>query len=237
MPQYENIEGHKLIAHFQAMIKDKTFLQVSLPEGDYDNLTVVTEIVENGKQLSFCIDSPKGLQQAIGKTESPLLFFEFNSDDRVTHRFRSTILSVSEGSIVCEFPQHIQRHQQRDNFRVKTLYQSQAILHIDNTEIQMEIDNVSLGGVYCYCQTQYRQLFEEKAKLPDMELAFTLREECFRIPIQRVQVNRVEMKHRPKQFGIAFEFIRIGREARRHLVQQIYELQREFLQNRLKIME
>ena len=80
MPQYENIEGIKLIAHFEAMIQDKTFLQVSLPESDYDNLTLVTRIIEDGKQLRFAIDSPKGLQNAIGQAGASQLFFEFTSD-------------------------------------------------------------------------------------------------------------------------------------------------------------
>ena len=237
MPRYENIEGPKILALFQGLINDKTFLQVTLPESDYDNLTIVTRIIDDGDVFSFQIDSPREIHTAIAETKAVKLLFEYTSDDRVTHRFNSMIQSIHEKSVICESPHYIERHQQRDNFRVKVQYRSQAILHLEETVIKMDIDNVSLGGVYCYCQNKFKPLFEEKANMQDLELSFTLRDECFVIPIQRAQVNRIESKHRPRQFGVAFEFIRIAKEARRQLVQKIYELQREFLQNRLKVMD
>ena len=43
MPDFENIEGAKRIALIEAMIRNKTFVQVSVPESDYDHLTVVTD--------------------------------------------------------------------------------------------------------------------------------------------------------------------------------------------------
>ncbi len=238
MPLYENITGDKILDHIQAMITDKSFIQVTLPEYEYDNLTVVTDVIDDGNQQFFIIDSPEGLQRAIGQTGADRLFFEFTGDDRVTHRFNASIASVSLDSILCELPAYIERHQQRNNFRVKTPYQSFAALSLENEEIRMDIDNVSLGGVYCYCDKRFKPLFEVKSKIQDMELSFTLRDECFLIPIQRAVVNRIESHHqRRRQFGIAFEFIKIDREARRQLVQRIYELQREFLKNRLKVMD
>jgi len=237
MSQYENIEGPKRIAILRGLAEEKTFLQVSLPESDYDNLTIVTRVIDDGKGFSFQIDPPKDLQAAIAETETAHLFFEFTSDDRVTHRFNSTILSVSEAGIMCESPRWIERHQQRDNFRVKPIYPSKVILHLADSPIHMEIDNVSLGGVYCYCDNKFKPLFEQEDKHLDMDLSFTLRDDCLVIPIQRARVNRIESKHRPRQFGIAFEFIKVAKEARRILVQQIYELQREFLKKRLKVME
>ncbi len=237
MPHFENIEGAKRAAIFQRLMDNKTFIQVTLPKSDYDNLTVVIQVMNTDKDFSFQIDPPKGLLKAIAEAESPILFFEFTSDDHVTHRFKTSIQSITQDNITCESPPYIERHQQRNNFRVKVLYHSQATIFIDNTEIRMDIVNVSLGGVYCYCKNKYKPLFEEKPKLKNMELYFTLKDECFFIPIQRLKVNRIENENRHRQFGVAFEFIKIGREARRHLVQQIYELQREFLQNRLKLME
>jgi c-di-GMP-binding flagellar brake protein YcgR len=138
---------------------------------------------------------------------------------------------------MCESPRWIERHQQRDNFRVKPIYPSKVILHLADSPIHMEIDNVSLGGVYCYCDNKFKPLFEQEDKHLDMDLSFTLRDDCLVIPIQGARVNRIESKHRPRQFGIAFEFIKVAKEARRILVQQIYELQREFLKKRLKVME
>jgi c-di-GMP-binding flagellar brake protein YcgR len=237
MPQYENIEGSRRIELLKELRDDRTFLQLTLPESDYNNLTIITRILDEGNNFSFLIDTPKGLHKAIADTEAQQLFFEFSSKDRVTHRFHADIATVSQDGVLCQSPPSIERYQQRDNFRVRAVYPCQAEAHIDDAVIEMEIDNVSLGGVYCYCRNEFKSLFEKGANLEDMELSFTLQDDCMRIPIQLATVNRVEPRHRPRQFGIAFEFIRISQEARQHLVQQIYELQREFLQNRVKMTD
>jgi hypothetical protein len=70
-----------------------------------------------------------------------------------------------------------------------------------------------------------------------MELYFTFKNQCVNVSIQRTMIKRMEIRHRPKHFGLAFEFIQIKRDAKKLLVQQIYELQRAFLQNRLKILQ
>jgi c-di-GMP-binding flagellar brake protein YcgR len=50
-----------------------------------------------------------------------------------------------------------------------------------------------------------------------------------------VKVNRIEPHRRPKFFGIAFEFIRMQNDVRKKLVRYIYEMQRQYLQTRLKM--
>jgi hypothetical protein len=236
MPTYENIAGQKLLTLFHQLTADKTLVNVSVQNNDFESLTLVTRTLNDGAGALFYIDPPKGLVNAVAKSKTSRLHFEFNSVDRVTHRFEANIKTISPDAVCLVLPTFVQRHQQRDNFRVKAQYDSYAKLSIDEIELRMAIDNVSLGGVYCLCPKKYKSKFHQEQMIKNMELFMTLEKECFVVPIQQVRVNRFETKPLPKHFGIAFEFIRIKRSPKKLLVQQIYELQRHFLQNRLKFI-
>lgn len=234
MATFENLDGEKLLSVFQLLVKQQTFIKVYIPRVKYESLTIVTDAQVNGRQQMFQIDVPEGLHAAIEESGSKKLLFEFTSDDKVIHRFTSDIVTVGEKNISMLYPLVIQRHQQRDNFRIKTPLDSSATLWLEGAMVRMDIDNVSLGGAYCYCPNRYKAAMHQGLELTGMELTFTLRNQCSLVMIQKAAIKRVESGHRPKRFGIAFEFIKINRDNRKLLVQLIYELQRFYLQNRTK---
>jgi c-di-GMP-binding flagellar brake protein YcgR len=234
MATFENLDGEKLQSVFQRLVKQQTLIKVYLPRVDYENLTIVTDALVNDRRRMFQIDVPKGLHAAIRDSGSNRLLFEFTSDDKVIHRFASDIEMIGKKSISMLFPQTIQRHQQRDNFRLKVPSDSHAIAFLDDTKIRMEIDNVSLGGVYCYCPNRYKPAMTRGLELIGMELSFSLRNQCSLVIIQKAAVKRMESRNRPRYFGIAFEFVKVNRDNKKLLVQLIYELQRLYLQTRTK---
>ena len=236
MQNFENIEGNKLLSIFQQLINQRILVKVFLRKCDFESLTLVTAAQDDGKVQTFKIDAPKGIHDAIAETKTAGLSFEFTSTDHVTHRFDAEIDAVSLSGISLRYPPFIQRHQQRDNFRVKVPSDSYAIVTVADTQVRMEIENISLGGLYCYCPNKYKAFISPEIELADMELFFTMKSDYCTITIQRIQVKRTEPKHRPRHFGVAFEFTQIKRTAKKQLVQQIYELQRVFLQNRLNTM-
>lgn len=234
MPIIENIEGRKLFTLIDTLVRGKTLVNVSVPSHEYERLTLITDARQNRKTPIFQIDTPKGLLSALKQTNSIKLHFEFTSNDRVTHRFDSQIQKVSERGIWVVYPLFIQRYQMRENFRIKLLQESHAQLCIDDIDLRLPIDNISMGGVYCYCLNLYKHFFEVEAEVKDIDLYFTRKEECFIIQVALARIKRMESHVRPKHFGIAFEFLRISNAVRRRLTQLIYELQREFLQQRHK---
>jgi c-di-GMP-binding flagellar brake protein YcgR len=234
MATFENIVGPKLLAIFDQLTRDKILVKISLKNNEFESLTVVTRTAIDGSDPIFDMDPPKGLITAIIRSKAKSINFEFTSEDRVTHHFNADIKNVTKKNVTLLFPQFIHRHQQRDNFRVKVPFDSYAKLIIDDVELRMAIDNISLGGVFCLCLNKFKSKFNEQQILNDMELMITLGTECVIVGIQQVQVNRLEIQPQPKQFGIAFEFRRIKRNDKKVLVQQIYDFQRYFLQNRLK---
>lgn len=237
MTSYENIEGPKLNTLFENLASTRTFVKVSLAHSDYESLTVVAQTPMEGSHNLFTIDPPGGLVEAVAQSNSSRLHFEFNTDDGVAHHFDSEIKTISNASVCLHFPPFIQRYQQRDNFRVKVIFDSFAKLIIEECEVRMEIENLSLGGVYCICKNKHKAKFAEQQMLQGLELNIATPNECHVVPVEQARVNRIESKPRPKHFGIAFEFIRIKRDAKKILTQQIYELQRQRLQHRLKFFQ
>ncbi len=235
MPKFEMIEGSRRNALFRELIKDKTLVRLSLPSDDYEILTLITGMSDGNSDPTFQIDPPKGLADAVARRGSDSIRFEFHSNDRVTHRFESKLRTMTRDSVTLEFPAVIRRHQKRNNFRVKTFRDSYATVCVGDSEIRLDIDNISQGGAYCLCRNIHKQFFEENLILKNMSLYLTLENERFLVPIRRFEVRRLESESKPKHFGVAFKFIKIDRDARKRLVQQIYELQRFFLQNRFKV--
>jgi c-di-GMP-binding flagellar brake protein YcgR len=234
MTTFENLDGDKLFSIFQQLVHQKIFIKVHLPQVEYESLTLVTDTDNDGRRPTFLIDVPEGLHAAIGESESKHLSFEFTSTDKVIHRFKSNIASIGNSSISLFYPPFIQRHQQRDNFRIKAPFDSYTTVMVADTMIRMEIDNISLGGVYCYCPNKFKSVIGQHHEFTGMELIFTLKNKCSHVMIQQAAIKRVESRHRPRHFGIAFEFIKIKTDYKKQLVQLIYELQRSYLQNRLR---
>lgn len=235
MTEFETIEDPKIDKILYQLMQDRTLIKVSLPEMAYENLTLLTDIQEDDKVKSFCIDPPKGLLDCLGQAQTDRLFFEFTGPDQLIHRFEAQPTASTKSELWLQYPQAIDRYQMRENFRVKALSGSYAKLQIEDRTIRMEIDNLSLGGIFCICPKTFKSLLEDAPRLEDMELTITLNNDLFVANIELVLVKRIETQVRPKYFGIAFEFKKMHKEVRKRLVQHIYDLQREFLQTRLKM--
>lgn len=235
MARFEIIEGAKIDAVFDHLIKKRTLVKVSLPNNSFESLTLFTGIKEENKQKAFCIDPPEGLIENLRKIKTDRLAFEFTGPDQLLHRFEAPPASESEKAIWFDYPQSIERHQMRNNFRVKVMAGSYADLTIDDRHVRMQLDNLSLGGAFCLCKKEFKPLFEVKQRLNHMELTIVLKDGTFVSCIDKVQVIRIETQARPRLMGIAFQFIKIQKDVKNKLVHYIYEMQRDFLQARLKM--
>jgi c-di-GMP-binding flagellar brake protein YcgR len=234
MATFENLDGEKLLAVFKQLVRQQILIKVYLPRVGYENLTIVTDTVFDSRQQLFQIDAPEGLRAAIDESGSDQLLFEFTSDDKVIHRFKSEIATIRGKTLSLRYPLIIQRHQQRDNFRIKASMDSHAIASLGNSKVRMEIDNISLGGMYCFCPNGFKANMPQGLELTDMQLTFTLRNQCACVSVHKATIKRVESVNRPRRFGIAMEFKKLDRNNKKLLIQLIYDLQRLYLQNRTK---
>ena len=235
MTTFETIEGLKIDSIFDHLVGERTLVKVSLPRTSYEQLTLVTDVREDQNSKAFRIDPPKGLMDNLRQAHTDRLEFEFTGPDQLLHRFEASATSSSDSAIWFEYPQQIARYQMRDNFRVTLGNNSFAEMKIDDQKVRMEIDNLSLGGAYCLCKKKFKPLFIEASRLKGMTLKIALKNDAFILDIDVVQVKRIEPQKRPKLFGIAFQFIRMQNDVKKKLIRYIYEMQRLYLQTRLKI--
>lgn len=235
MTTFETIDGIKIDSIFDHLIGERTLVKVFLPQTTYEQLTLITDVREDQNSKAFRIDPPRGLMDNLRQAHVDRIAFEFTGPDQLLHRFEAPVTSSSDSSIWLEYPLKIARYQMRNNFRVKLRGDSFAELEIGQQKVRMEIDNLSLGGVYCVCKKKFKQVFDGANRLEDMTLKIALQDDIFISKIDAVRINRIEPHARPKFFGIAFEFIRMQNDVRKQMVRYIYEMQRQFLQTRLKI--
>ena len=235
MMPFEKIENHKILELLQHLIKDKTLVKVSLPKDEYESLTVVTELRDQDSLPQFRIAAPEGLAAVLKDKNAPHLNFEFTARDHLNHRFEAQLRALTQSDVWLTCPDHIKRFQMRRNFRINAPRGAELAVTIDDTDIRMVIVNISLGGAFCHCLNTHKPLVENHRRIEDLDLVFTLRNKSKTIQIQAAEIRRMDLHARPKHFGVAYEFVQIGKQAKKQLTQQIYDLQREFLQNRLKL--
>lgn len=239
MPADNNIEGKQLLDLFYKLIKEQTLLKVSLPKTDFESLSVLVDLkVDSEYGHLIEIDMPEGLISVMRPPyNTNRLNFEFTGEDHLTHHFEAVVKQSIEKSIWLTLPTVVKRFQMRNNFRIKVHEDSYATLASETSPIRMEIDNLSVGGVYCFCANMHKSTFKVDSKLEHMALNITTRRDCFMVHVDQVIVKRIESWMRPKHFGVAFEFSQIQKSIRQQLIRHIYDLQRDFLQGRLKLDE
>ena len=234
MDSYEKIEGLKLLDIFTSLYKNQTLLKIYLFGSDYEQLTVITKLDTKTKQPFFQIDVPEGLHSALNEKQTDQLCFEFTGEDRLTYKFETHLDVVEENKLILNIPEGLRRYQFRHNFRIKAPRGAHLLVTLDKTDVRMTIDNISLGGAFCLCLNKYKTLVEANPFIIDATLLFTFMDQSVEVSIATAECRRMEPVIQPKKFGVAYEFVKISKEANRLLTQQIYELQREILQGRQK---
>lgn len=231
MPSYERVSQDKVDGLVRALIKNRTLIKVAVPDWDYEQLTVITEVKNTGKGACFRIDPPHGLIETIHNGSCEALLFEFSDEDKLPHRFEAVIQEM-DGDLWLRYPDHIRRFQLRNDFRIKVPAGAKATIQIDETRMSAIIDNVSLGGVFCHCPNSHKDLISPGLKSGRIDMTFTLGGENRMVAVERAIVRRVEGRTISRHFGMALEFQNIKPDARRRLTRIVYDLQRDYLRNR-----
>ena len=234
MQEYNTIESPKLQSVLQEVAEEQTLMRVHITGHDYERLTLITDMRNDAGVDLFCIDMPDGLPEALKKKPTTRLHFEFTGKDRLPYKFESEIKQVSAREVLLSFPDVIFRYQARNDFRIRTPGKTEIITDMEGTTIRLSVQNISLGGAFCHCRNHHKTVVETCQEIVNAALLFTLNDECVEVKIKKIELRRIEPLHRPKHFGVAYEFTEMKADTKRQLTQLIYELQREFLQNRLK---
>ncbi|MFZ1983548.1 MAG: PilZ domain-containing protein [Desulfatitalea sp.] len=233
MSNFEKITGPKVVEIIHELISGKTLVKVSIPKKDFERLTIVIGTRTEGGVLHFQIDPPEGLWMALQKADQPeTLRFEFLDETRLPHRFEAPLNDYDQ-EIWLQCPEYIQRYQLRNDFRIKAPANAHATALINETELKMHVDNISLGGLYCHCPNSAKAMLFKDQIIENLDLVFTFGGEYQMLSIGRAVVRRLEGRTRQRHFGVAFEFAQMNTEVKKRLTQIIYGLQRDYLKNRM----
>lgn len=231
MANYEKIPGKKIHGLISALIKNRTLIKVAVPDIDYEQLTIVTGAKKGIGGPCFQIDPPDGLAQAIQDNSIKSLFFEFSAEDRLPQRFEAAVKEAAT-EIWLRYPEIVKRYQLRNDFRIKVPPNAYATLFIAETKVEMVIDNLSLGGIFCHCPNRYKDLVSVGLQCGSIDMAFSYGGQRQIVSADRGVVCRLEGRTMTRHFGVAFEFTHLKANTRRRLTQIVYDLQRDYLRNR-----
>lgn len=235
MERFDKIEGPKIHELLSDLFQDKVLIKVYVDGSDYEHLTLITDLETQSKDPLLRIDAPRGIHAVLETMQTGELAFEFTGRDQLIHRFEARMNKATRQDIWLNYPESIRRYQFRNNFRIKVPPRGVylTVTHKD-TDLRMAIDNISLGGAFCHCSTRHKSLIESAAALHNIALQFRFTAQEIEIIIERAERRRLEQVDLPKKFGVAYEFVKMSKDAKRMLTQQIYALQREILQKRVR---
>ncbi len=233
MSNFEVISGDKAADLINMLQRGNVLVKVSVPRSDYSQLTVITDIQKQIGNHYFRIDPPQGLHAALDQKSDKKLLFEFSSDDKLPHRFESLIKTLDK-EMWLHFPEQIQRFQLRDNFRLKAPGDAYVTGTVNETPVKMIVDNLSLGGLFCHCPNAAKPHIEVGLKLKNLTLEIFFAGQGHAVTVGRAVVRRLEGRTQPKHFGVAFQFLSITNEDKKRLTQIVYDLQRDYLRNRVR---
>lgn len=233
---YDILSGSKVDELLFQLFTDGSLIRVSAPEHDDEHLATICEIRPRDDAFEFKLKITTTFSGRLENDAVKNLVLEFTAKDRLPHRFESKIRSIGPTGIWLLAPDSIRRYQFRSNFRIQAPHGAQFNVRIDKTNVQLPVDNISMGGAYCFCSKEHKLLVEGTTVLKNGVLVITRLDDCIEVSVNTAKMIRSEtIKQRSGRLGVAYEFVQMEPTERKKLLQQIYELQREYLKKRLRI--
>jgi hypothetical protein len=229
--------GKDLLRFFQDLKKNKTVIKINLLGHSYERLTMVVGVVSDGIPYHFQIDYPKGFEEAIRKTSSWKIRFEFKANDKLVYRFRTLGGYLSGRGVFIPFPPHIERVQRRRYFRVEAPLGTQMIITQDTRNATFILLDISEGGALIRPGEEFsrRPVFQKGDFLRDILIRYDKDGEPSTIPLEKAMVQRLERDPLTHRYQYALRFLELDKNVRNNLRELIYFFQRDFLQKRQKV--
>lgn len=233
------LQGEKLVALFKAVIERKIILSMHLMGSQYDRLTYMLGMDDQGDPPCLIVDHPEGIRLA-GTDRGPWhLRFNFNGPDKLEYIFETKGGEIKGRDLRIPLPEYVERIQRRKNFRVDTPVGSEMHFNYNKDKCVIALINISLGGAYGVLtkprnKDPRRHLLKKDQRLYRLNLHFPAVEEmeAQHILIRKAEVRRVEKDKEKKIQKYALEFMDIDPKEKKALIRRIYHIQRLILQRR-----
>ncbi len=239
MSDLDRIQGKKSFDIFNKLIKERSLVKMEILSAEYEQLTIITGIKTQGNHSFLLIDSPKNFKDSVEDLDSVGINFEFTEKGGVRFRFKCTGGKIQDKDIWVAFPDYLERIQRRKDFRLWFSDGTLIDFEMDSVRYKMALKNISMGGAYVeisMVKNEDKEIpaFKPGDILTDIQLTFPLDKEALSVHIDKASIIRANELEKQKGFSLGLQFIEIGKNEMNILKKIIYDIQRNFLQRRLK---
>ena len=228
------IYGKKKFGLFDQLQKDRIAITLNLLGKNYERLTIVTGVVTENGIPYILIDIPTGFRETFQDDKKVRVLFDFMGKDKILYSFRTIVGRVAENDIWIEFPEFIERVQERKHYRIVPPPGTRIHFAMGAGEYEVNVVDLSLKGALI----SQSERFQKEVKLPDGEYVKNINLICeekslrLQIGIKKAQIRRIVKNSETGGYSYALQFIHIDMREKTELENWIFKAQREFLRKR-----
>jgi c-di-GMP-binding flagellar brake protein YcgR len=230
----EKISGSSRVAILNQLRKDMTMLQLIMTGTNYERLTLLSDLIEEGGKSYVLVDCPETFVEDVPNHRGAGIRIEFMGKERVQYSFSSKVTKVSEKNIWMELPEYLERVQRRQFFRIAPPPGTRISFPKIGTPQDASIINLSEGGALVTLDEPARgssRLLPEE-NLRNIRLRCRAENLNADIRIEEAAVLREHTEHGKEKAAYALIFLEMDPRERRLLQEFIFMCQREILRKR-----
>ena len=240
MIDLENIRGDRIKKIFADLKNSKTLLTMSMVGKNFERLTLLTGTRKKFNKQYFLLDIPDGFEEAAGNNKEWRIAYAFTGKDQIQYTFTTTGGEFYRNQLCIRFPEVIHRNQRRKDFRLEAPQGTVAKILMDGREFQEKVFDVSRGGalVELKCLTDQCRgdtPFQVGDFIEDLILILPAEPSELQIDIKKAEVVRLDDSDPLAKTCCGLKFIEMDNDHDEALTKYIYQSQRQFLKNRLRV--
>ncbi len=219
--------------------RQRTLVKMQMTREDFECLTMITGVRKKDNIEYFVIDYPAEFEEISDGSKQKVLF-EFTDPDKQHFVFETVLQEKVEGEIWVRRPERLERLQRRKNFRIDVPEGTHIRVRGGAAEFERQVLDVSLGGTLIVIalekeDQQMPSILGVGDELMNLELIFPFDQGGKVVRVQKAEVVRLEGDGSDGLHQCAMEFTKIRMGDEKSLTEIIYNVQRQFLRERLKV--
>ena len=241
MTTVEKITGEKIWETLSHAGNNNTYIEARFPENDAGELTIISGI-KHQKDASYLIfDKPRHLASYEKGSRDERIEFQYNGKDNILYSFSATYYMLYSNEMWVEFPEAIYRHQRRRAFRLNVPNGTRILFQKNQKSHKLIVSNISLGGsfgslIFFQRDDNDEVILKNGDKISNVELSVPAIQNSDPIRIRSARILR-RGKDVSGNLQYAIQFTMIDKKEEKTLVSIIYDIQRQYLKNRVQIRD
>ena len=236
----EKITGEKIKETLLWVHQNNTFIEARFPHSDDGELTIISDIKTQKDDIYLVFEKPRHLTTALSGKKSESVEFQYTGTDNILHTFVVPNYILSSNEMWVKFPSEILRHQRRTAFRLDVPNGTRLIFEKNRTPYKIIVSNISLGGsfgtlLFFQKDTNDGIILQKEESLENLKLIVPALQDSKPVYIQKARLLRQKTNKTSGDQQYAIQFISINKQQEKLLTDIIYDLQRQYLKNRLRI--